>query len=282
MTGTRQICSSILAFVSVRGGLPVVFSSAFPKSRLAAVLVLLFEEAGELRVLLTTRSKSLRTHAGQTALPGGRADETDRDLVQTAYREAYEEVGLPLNSADIYTLATLQPFISLHKLVVTPVVALLTDPSIISNLYASADEVAHIFSHPLEAILDPSLAQKEPLVAPGTEDWIYDTELHSTTDSIAPVLNNALYRMHRFRSTASPIKGLTADILVRTSSILWPRSHWLNRSTPRKSRSDGPPSTIDGQKGSLVGLPRFASSLRCRSVRHIFCIRVVAHVLSAS
>ncbi|KAJ7668036.1 NUDIX hydrolase domain-like protein, partial [Mycena rosella] len=198
--------------------------SAFPKSKLAAVLVLLYEEVGELRVLLTTRSKALRTHAGQTALPGGRADESDADLVQTAYREAYEEVGLPLDSPEIHTLATLQPFISLHRLVVTPVIALLTDASIISTLKAAEDEVSHIFSHPLEAILDPIIARKEPLVSPGTEDWIYDTEFHSTTDSVVAILGNAMYRMHRFRSTGSPIKGLTADILIHIAEIAFGRS----------------------------------------------------------
>jgi hypothetical protein len=83
-----------------------------------------------------------------------------------------------MNSADIHTLATLQPFISLHKLIVTPVIALLTNPSIISTLHGSPDEVAHIFSHPLEAILDPALAGKETLVSPDSEDWIYDTEFH--------------------------------------------------------------------------------------------------------
>ncbi len=55
-----------------------------PSSSLAAVLVLLYEDAGQLRVLLTTRSKLLRTHAGQTALPGGRVDDTDKDLNHTA------------------------------------------------------------------------------------------------------------------------------------------------------------------------------------------------------
>ncbi|KAJ7800354.1 NUDIX hydrolase domain-like protein [Mycena olivaceomarginata] len=197
--------------------------SPFPRSKLAAVLVLLFEEAGELRVLLTTRSKDLRTHPGQTALPGGRVDESDVTVIQTAYREAHEEVGLPLNSPDIHTLGTVRPFISLHRLVVTPVVALLTDPSIISTLKASEDEVAHIFSHPLEAILDPPLSRKEPLVSPGTEDWIYDTEFHSTTDSSVPMLNNTYYRMHRFRSSATPIKGLTADILIHIAEVAFGR-----------------------------------------------------------
>ncbi|KAJ7196508.1 NUDIX hydrolase domain-like protein [Mycena pura] len=198
--------------------------TAFPRGRLAAVLVLLYEEAGELRVLLTTRSKALRTHAGQTAFPGGRADDADTDLVQTAFREAHEEVALPLNSPYIHTLATLPPFVSLHKLVVTPVVALLTNPALIDSLRASQDEVAAIFSHPLEAILDPTLARKEALVARGSEDWIYDTELHNTTVSSVALLNNAVYRMHRFRSTASPIKGLTADILILVAETAFGRA----------------------------------------------------------
>jgi len=177
--------------------------------------VLLYENAGQLRVLLTTRSKTLRTHAGQTALPGGRVDDTDTNYLDTAFREAYEEVGLPLNCPDIHIVALLEPFVSLHRLVVTPVVAVLTRPPVLANLKAAQDEVACIFTHPLEAILDPALAGGEPLVALGSEDWPYNTELYNTSDSIVSVLNDSVYRMHRFRSSASSIKGLTADILVR-------------------------------------------------------------------
>lgn len=39
---------------------------------------------GGLRVLLTTRSKELRSHPGQTALPGGKVDKTDNGVVETA------------------------------------------------------------------------------------------------------------------------------------------------------------------------------------------------------
>jgi hypothetical protein len=53
---------------------------------LAAVLVLLYERAGGLRVLLTTRSKELRSHPGQTALPGGKVDQSDAGVVETAVR----------------------------------------------------------------------------------------------------------------------------------------------------------------------------------------------------
>lgn len=46
--------------------------------------MLLYELEGKIRVLLTTRSKTLRTHPGQTALPGGKSDETDKDVLDTA------------------------------------------------------------------------------------------------------------------------------------------------------------------------------------------------------
>lgn len=59
-------------------------TSKYPRPMLAAVLVLLYEKAGSLRVLLTTRSKSLRSHPYQTALPGGKFDSEDDDMTTTA------------------------------------------------------------------------------------------------------------------------------------------------------------------------------------------------------
>ena len=41
----------------------------------AAVLAVLFEEAGEARVILTRRSSRLRTHSGEVSFPGGRMNE---------------------------------------------------------------------------------------------------------------------------------------------------------------------------------------------------------------
>lgn len=67
------------------------YRSKVPRSKRAGVLILLYEKEGVLRVLLTRRAKTLRTHPGQTALPGGKMDETDRDIVETA-------VNTPLNN----------------------------------------------------------------------------------------------------------------------------------------------------------------------------------------
>ncbi|KAG6910249.1 hypothetical protein DXG01_012060 [Tephrocybe rancida] len=223
---TRVYIERLLATTRASPDLSVshLLASAHPQSKLGAVLILLYEQAGELRVLLTTRSKSLRTHPGQTALPGGRVDDTDASFIETAYREAYEEVGLPLNSPDVHTVAVLEPSISLYKIVVIPVVAILTRPSLLRELKAEASEVACIFTHPLRGVLDPSIAASEPLAELGSEDWPYEVELYSTSDSVVPILGNMLYRMHRFRSSASPIKGLTADLLIKTAKIAFDRS----------------------------------------------------------
>lgn len=60
------------------------YRTNIPHRKQAAVLILLYEKADELRVLLTTRSKTMRTHPGQTALPGGKMDDTDKDCIETA------------------------------------------------------------------------------------------------------------------------------------------------------------------------------------------------------
>ncbi|KAI0249909.1 NUDIX hydrolase domain-like protein [Lactifluus subvellereus] len=205
-----------------------------PISKLAAVLVLLYERAGGLRVLLTTRSKQLRSHPGQTALPGGKVDEGDAGVVETAFREANEEVAFPLRSPHVHTLCTLDPFVSRNDLVVTPVVALLDGVSVLEGLCAAPGEVAHIFDHPLEALLDPELARSEALVLLGSEDWPYEAELHNFTDA---AWFGSTYRMHRFRSTASPVKGLTADILLGTARIAYARETVFQRWGPGQLRT---------------------------------------------
>jgi 8-oxo-dGTP pyrophosphatase MutT (NUDIX family) len=60
----------------------------------AAVLIPLFSDNGEYKILFTKRSTHVKTHKGQISFPGGVVEETDRSLQETALREAYEEIGL--------------------------------------------------------------------------------------------------------------------------------------------------------------------------------------------
>jgi 8-oxo-dGTP pyrophosphatase MutT (NUDIX family) len=59
------------------------------------VLVPLFEEDGETRLILTKRPETMPSHRGEIAFPGGKYDpDVDANLEATALREAWEEIGL--------------------------------------------------------------------------------------------------------------------------------------------------------------------------------------------
>lgn len=55
----------------------------------------------DLTVTLTERSHTMRSHPGQISFPGGGVEDTDADEVQTALREATEEVGLDAATVDV-------------------------------------------------------------------------------------------------------------------------------------------------------------------------------------
>ena len=73
----------------------------------AAVLVPLYLQDGALHVVFTRRRHDLRRHPGEVSFPGGRADDTDADLLETALREAHEEIGLPRDAVTL--VGALQP-----------------------------------------------------------------------------------------------------------------------------------------------------------------------------
>jgi 8-oxo-dGTP pyrophosphatase MutT (NUDIX family) len=73
----------------------------------AAVLVPLYVRDGGLVAVLTERRADLRRHAGEISFPGGRQDEPDEDLRNTALREADEEIGLA--GADVELVGALPP-----------------------------------------------------------------------------------------------------------------------------------------------------------------------------
>jgi 8-oxo-dGTP pyrophosphatase MutT (NUDIX family) len=117
--------------------------------RPAGVLILIRENAGMQEVLLTKRSAKLRHHPGQIAFPGGKQDPEDMDVIETAVREAREEVGLPNDLVDV--LGTLPTHTTVTSFDVTPVIALLTAPF---EVVCEAGEVEEAFWVPLDHLLD--------------------------------------------------------------------------------------------------------------------------------
>ncbi|KAG9315141.1 hypothetical protein JVU11DRAFT_4264 [Chiua virens] len=217
--------------------------SGIPSNKLAAVLVLLYEEHGELRVLLTTRSKLLRAHPGQTALPGGKADETDPDLVYTS-RSTRRSRSPPLPARPHAVHAPAVPLTEPADRHAGRGSSL-TDPTVLGTLTPSAVEVDRIFTYPLEAVLDPTLSATEPLVPRGSEVLVVSrgisracgvllSWLANVTDQVVKIdeTDTVLYRHHRLRSCASPVKGLTADILICVAGVVYEKTTTYERHPP--------------------------------------------------
>ncbi len=123
-----------------------------PGFRRAAVLVPLVDDARGLSLLLTVRAATLRSHAGQIALPGGRLEEGE-DSVAAALRETREEVGIEVPRSAV--LGELSDHPSPAGYVATPVVAHVAWPQ---ELSLDPGEVAEAFLVPLDdlRVMNPS------------------------------------------------------------------------------------------------------------------------------
>ncbi|KAK3207013.1 hypothetical protein Dsin_021059 [Dipteronia sinensis] len=186
-------------------------SSTSSTNKRAAVLVCIFqgEAAGDLRVILTKRSSTLSSHSGEVALPGGKREESDVDDVETALREAQEEIGLDPSLVHVVTI--LDPVFTKNGITVVPVIGILYD----KKAFVPAPntlEVEAIFDAPLEMFLKCFISyhcwpQDEHRRAEEKE-WMGDK-----------------YLLHFFDYEADGNKyliwALTAGILINVASIVY-------------------------------------------------------------
>ncbi|KAI4296866.1 hypothetical protein L6164_036786 [Bauhinia variegata] len=191
---------------------PIAQQSEKFKPKRAAVLICLFEgDAGDLRVILTKRSSKLSTHSGEVALPGGKAEEGDKDDGDTAKREAKEEIGLDPQLVNVVTV--LEPFLSKHLLRVVPVIGILHDKKAFKPVLNPA-EVEAVFDAPLEMFLkDENRSEEE-------REWMGEN-----------------YLIHFFDYETEQKKyliwGLTAGILIRAASIVYQRPPAFKEQNPK-------------------------------------------------
>ena len=122
--------------------------------REAAVLIPVIQRGGQTEVILTKRSSALKHHPGQIAFPGGKRDAGDPSLVDTALREAEEEIGLARGNVEI--LGALPTHETVTSFTVTPVLGLVRDDF---DPVPEVSEVAEVFSVPLAHICDPARFQ---------------------------------------------------------------------------------------------------------------------------
>ncbi len=132
-----------------------------PDLRPAAVLITLFEEAAQVRVVFIRRSERVGTHRGDVAFPGGVLDRGETPIA-AALREAYEEVGI--RPGEVEVIGRLPEFAATGSgFHITPVVAVTGGrPQYVAN----QEEIDAVFDSSLVEILDPARYREETWRSP--------------------------------------------------------------------------------------------------------------------
>ena len=116
----------------------------------ASVLIGFVKRTTGLHVIFTRRAEHLKHHPGQISFPGGKFEEEDGCLQNTALREAHEEVGI--RTHDVEIIGQLPPLMTVSQFTVTPIVAFV-DPHY--PIQTDPNEVAEVFEVPAHILLDP-------------------------------------------------------------------------------------------------------------------------------
>lgn len=127
----------------------IAAARSLKRAAVAVTLVPADDGSGRAAFILTERPSSMRRHANQFALPGGRCDEGET-IVQAALREIEEEIGLALSEDDM--LGTLDDFPTRSGYLITPVVVWAPDSG---TLRLSPEEVAEAYRIPIDGFATP-------------------------------------------------------------------------------------------------------------------------------
>jgi 8-oxo-dGTP pyrophosphatase MutT (NUDIX family) len=176
------------------------FITNFPRtagmdSREAAVLILLYPYNQSIYTILMQRPDYNGVHSGQISFPGGKKEPEDKDLIQTALREAYEETGLDPAKAEI--IGRLTPlFIPVSNIIVNPVVGWTNEKPILN---CKSEEVLFLIEADLKIFLDPSIGKTKQIEIRGEmlEVKYFDYRKNTIWGATAMILNELLAIIRR-------------------------------------------------------------------------------------
>ncbi|MBI5577175.1 MAG: CoA pyrophosphatase [Deltaproteobacteria bacterium] len=113
--------------------------------RSAGVLVPLRANGEEVTVVLARRTERVPHHKGQICFPGGSRDPEDPDLLETALREAREELGI--QRRDVEVLGSMDPVLTVTGFCIQPFVSRLSSGA---AFRLDDFEMAEVFEAPLD------------------------------------------------------------------------------------------------------------------------------------
>ena len=157
-------------------------------ARLSSVLILLYDDNGDIRVPLIERQKYEGVHSGQISLPGGKHEPGDKNLIDTAIRETCEEIGVP--GSRISVIGTLSEiYIPPSNFKVLPVVGYASTKP---EFQTDDKEVMSLIEMQLSIITDPSNRSKKNVTIGGDRQMeipYYDVDGHTVWGATAMILS---------------------------------------------------------------------------------------------
>jgi 8-oxo-dGTP pyrophosphatase MutT (NUDIX family) len=149
---------------------PVERLEADPPLVRAGVLVPIFTPQERPHLLFTRRTETVLTHKGQISFPGGQQENGDGTILETALREAFEEIGL--EPARVEPVGPLDDvFSAVSSFVVSPYVGLVSGTA--EDLRPAPTEVKSILLIPIDTLLDPAVHRAETRTWQGSEHVIH-------------------------------------------------------------------------------------------------------------
>lgn len=154
----------------------------------SAVLIPIYEDNGEYHFLFTKRSNSVGSHKGDFTFPGGKRDDCDENLLATALRESFEEIGL--NSQDAEVLGEFDDERTLiSNFVIVPFIAFIPYPY---EFHMNRSEVEEIIGIPFCALQDQGNLKVELVTRQGRtfKDCSYHYQGNVIWGATARIVNN--------------------------------------------------------------------------------------------
>jgi 8-oxo-dGTP pyrophosphatase MutT (NUDIX family) len=144
----------------------------------SAVLQLIYPVDGVPHMLFMRRTEDGRAHSGQISFPGGRWEAQDENFMQTALREAAEEVGLQPGSVEV--LGAMTPlYIPVSYFMVHPFVAWADARP---DYRPNADEVSELIELPFDYLLDPANKIRTQVRPSSMPDLVLDVPAYKIPD----------------------------------------------------------------------------------------------------
>ena len=120
-------------------------------------------------ILFSKKSAAVPHHKGQFAFPGGIVEERDGSRVETALREAWEEIRLPADAVEVVGMLD-DTETRATQFVITPVVGIVTRPV---ALQPDGREIERVIEVPLDTLRDPAIFRTELWERGGEEHEVH-------------------------------------------------------------------------------------------------------------